>query len=165
MVVILVLVFLLLPLAELYVIIAVGQAIGVWPTVAILAADSVLGALLLRHQGRTAWRQFTRALDERRVPGREVLNGVLVVFGGAFLITPGFITDVLGLLLLVPPTRAAIRGMLVTIGRRRFGLRVASGARRAGPYADRARERPAPYDVADDVHVYVEDDGPPLLKK
>lgn len=165
MIVVLVLVFLLLPLAELYVIITVGQAIGVWPTVAILAADSVLGALLLRHQGRTAWRQFTQALDERRVPGREVLNGVLVIFGGAFLITPGFITDVLGLLLLIPPTRAAIRGVLVTIGRRRFGLRVVLGARRAGPHAGRAREHPVPYDAADDIQVHVEDDGPPALKK
>jgi UPF0716 protein FxsA len=101
--------FILLPLAELYVIFQVGDAIGVLWTILLLAADSVIGSLLLRSQGRAAWRRFNAALREGRMPHREVQDGVLVIFGGAFLITPGFITDVFGLLLLLPPTRALIR--------------------------------------------------------
>src|SRR4051812_19743287 len=98
--------FIVLPLVELYVIYEIGDAIGVIPTILILAADSVLGALLLRSQGRTVWRRFNETLAERRVPHREVIDGVLVIFGGAFLITPGFVTDIFGLFLLLPPTRA-----------------------------------------------------------
>src|SRR5206468_1584555 len=105
----LILVFIVVPIAELYVIIQVGEAIGALPTIAILIADSVLGALLLRAQGRTAWGRFRAAMAEGRVPAREVLDGALVIFGGAFLITPGFITDVIGIVLLLPPTRAVVR--------------------------------------------------------
>src|SRR5437764_11220036 len=105
----LVLLFIVVPLVELYVIIQVGEAIGVWWTLALLLADSILGAMLMRSQGRAAWRRFQAALSEGRVPARETLDGVLVVFGGAFLLAPGFITDVVGALLLAPPTRALIR--------------------------------------------------------
>ena len=101
-------VFILVPLAELYVILKVGDAIGVGWTILLLVADSVLGALLLRSQGRSVWRRLNTALSDGRMPHREVVDGVLVVFGGAFLLTPGFITDVLGLLLLIPPTRALV---------------------------------------------------------
>lgn len=125
------LVFLLVPVAELYVIYLVGDAIGVIPTFLLLAVDSVLGSLLLRSQGRSVWRRFNEALGAGRMPHREVVDGVLVVFGGAFLITPGFLTDVVGLLLLIPPTRAFVRKVLV----RRLGRRVADGVtqRRAPP--------------------------------
>src|SRR3954447_4760914 len=105
--------FIVVPLVELYVIIQVGQAIGVWWTLALLVADSVLGSLLMRSQGRSAWRRFQLALDGGRVPAREVLDGVLVIFGGAFLLTPGFVTDILGAFLLAPPTRALVRRVLV----------------------------------------------------
>ena len=71
-------------------------------TFLLLAADSLLGSLLLRSQGRSVWQRFNEALTEGRMPHREVLDGVLIIFGGAFLITPGFITDVVGLVLLVP---------------------------------------------------------------
>ena len=94
------------PLAELYVILKVGDAIGYGWTILLLAADSLLGALLLRSQGRAVWRALQRDPAEGRMPHREVMDGVLVIFGGAFLITPGFITDILGVLLLLPPTRA-----------------------------------------------------------
>src|SRR5919204_841702 len=109
----LVLIFIVLPIAELYVIIQVGEAIGVWLTIAILIADSVLGSMLMRAQGRAAWRRFNEALAAGRPPAREVLDGALVIFGGAFLLTPGFLTDILGALLLLPPTRAVVRRMLV----------------------------------------------------
>ncbi|MEA2151224.1 MAG: protein FxsA [Solirubrobacteraceae bacterium] len=120
----LVFVFIVVPIAELYVLIQIGQAIGVLPTIALLILDSILGAALMRQQGRAAWLRFNRALAEGRVPGREVIDGVLVIFGGALLLTPGFLSDILGLVLLLPPTRAVIRGLLV----RRFGARLVASA-------------------------------------
>jgi UPF0716 protein FxsA len=120
----LVFIFIVVPIAELYVLIQIGQAIGVLPTIALLILDSILGAALMRQQGRAAWLRFNRALTEGRVPGREVIDGVLVIFGGALLLTPGFLSDILGLFLLLPPTRAIIRGLLV----RRFGARLVASA-------------------------------------
>jgi UPF0716 protein FxsA len=114
------LLFLLVPIAELYVIYQVGDAIGVLWTFLLLAADSLLGSLLLKSQGRVVWRRFNDNLSQGRMPHREVIDGVLVIFGGAFLITPGFLTDIVGLILLVPPTRAIVRRFLV----RRLGRRV-----------------------------------------
>ena len=122
----LVVLFLVLPLAELYVIFkAADDWFGIGWTIALLAADSVIGALLLRTQGRAVWRRFNEALRAGRMPHQEVQDGVLVIFGGAFLITPGFITDVLGLLMLIPPTRAVIRRLAMRVVRRRVELRVA----------------------------------------
>jgi UPF0716 protein FxsA len=114
------LLFLLVPVAELYLIYKVGDAIGIGWTFLLLAADSLLGSLLLKSQGRTVWRRFNDNLAQGRMPHREVIDGVLVIFGGAFLITPGFLTDVVGLVLLIPPTRAVVRRFLV----RRLGRRV-----------------------------------------
>ena len=119
------LLFLTVPLAELYVILKVGDTIGIGWTVLLLVADSLLGSWLLRSQGRTVWRRFNEILAQGRVPHREVVDGVLVIFGGAFLITPGFLTDIVGLLLLVPPTRAIVRRMLV----RRMGRGAVVGGR------------------------------------
>jgi UPF0716 protein FxsA len=120
------LLFLIVPLAELYLILKVGDAIGIGWTILLLVADSLLGAWLLRSQGRAVWRRFNEILAQGRVPHREVLDGVLVIFGGAFLITPGFITDIVGLTLLIPPTRSVIRRFLV----RRLGRRVTVGGGR-----------------------------------
>jgi UPF0716 protein FxsA len=114
------LLFLLVPIAELYVIYQVGDAIGIWWTFLLLAADSLLGSFLLKSQGRSVWRRFNDNLAQGRVPHREVIDGVLVIFGGAFLITPGFLTDIVGVVLLVPPTRSVVRRFLV----RRLGRRV-----------------------------------------
>jgi UPF0716 protein FxsA len=113
--------FLVVPFLELYVILeVVGPALGAPLTILLLAADSVIGALLFKSQGRSVWRRFNTALSEGRVPHREVIDGVLVIFGGAFLITPGFLSDIVGALLLVPPTRALVRRFLV----RRLGRRL-----------------------------------------
>jgi UPF0716 protein FxsA len=120
----LVFVFIVVPIAELYVLIQIGQAIGVLPTIALLILDSVLGAALMRAQGRAAWMRFNRALAARRIPAREAADGALIIFGGTLLITPGFCSDILGLILLLPPTRTIVRSVLV----RRFGPRIASGA-------------------------------------
>lgn len=108
----LVLLFIVVPIAELAVVIQVGQEIGVLWTVAILVADAILGSVLMRSQGRIAWRRFNAAIAAGKVPAREVLDGALVIFGGLLLLTPGFITDFLGLLLLIPPTRAVVRAVL-----------------------------------------------------
>jgi UPF0716 protein FxsA len=108
----LVLLFIVVPIAELAVVIQVGQEIGVLWTVAILVADAILGSVLMRSQGRIAWRRFNGAIAAGKVPAREVLDGALVIFGGLLLLTPGFITDFLGLLLLIPPTRAVVRAVL-----------------------------------------------------
>lgn len=124
MALLLVFLFIVVPIAELYVIIQLGQAIGILPTIALLILDSIVGAMLMRSQGRTTWRRFNRALAEGRMPGREVMDGVLVIFGGALLLTPGFLTDILGLILLLPPTRAFVRALLV----RHFAGRVVAGA-------------------------------------
>jgi UPF0716 protein FxsA len=114
-------VFILLPLAELYVILeVVGPWLQWYGTVALLLADSVIGTLLFRSQGRAVWRRLNDTLAAGRMPHRELLDGVLIVFGGAFLITPGFITDIFGALLLIPPTRAVIRRLVA----RRLGRRV-----------------------------------------
>jgi UPF0716 protein FxsA len=120
----LVFLFIVVPIAELYVLIQIGQAIGILPTIALLILDSVLGAALMRSQGRAAWMRFNRALAEGRIPAKEVMDGALVIFGGALLLTPGFLSDILGLILLLPPTRAVVRTVLV----RRFAGRVAAGA-------------------------------------
>jgi UPF0716 protein FxsA len=120
----LVLIFIVLPIAELYVIIQVGGAIGVMPTIALLIVDSFLGAALLRSQGRAAWRRFNETLAVGRVPAREVFDGTMIIIGGAFLLTPGFITDVIGLLLLIPPTRAIFRGIVARLASRRAAFAV-----------------------------------------
>src|SRR3954451_14003694 len=109
----LLLLFIVVPIAELALIIQVGDLIGVWWTIAILIADSILGTVLMRSQGRAAWRRFTVMMQSGLPPAREVLDGVLVIFGGALLLTPGFITDVFGLVFLLPPSRAIVRRVLV----------------------------------------------------
>jgi UPF0716 protein FxsA len=133
------LLFIALPIAELYVIIQVGQAIGLLPTLALLFLDGIVGAALARGQGRAAWQRLNLALAEGRVPAKETADGAMIILGGALLLTPGFITDVVGVLLLVPPTRALIRRGLGRMARRRmaFGWTVTgpgpAGQRRPGP--------------------------------
>ena len=116
-------VFLVVPALELYVIFKVGDAIGLPLTFAILVADSLLGSVLLKSQGRAVWRRFSENMNAGRIPHREVVDGVLIIFGGAFLITPGFLTDILGILLLLPPTRSVFRGIVT----RRIGTRALQG--------------------------------------
>ena len=139
----LVLLFVVVPIVEIFVIIQVGGAIGVLPTIALLIADSVLGSMLMRSQGRVVWRRFNAALAEARIPHREVLDGALVIFGGALLLTPGFVTDILGIVLLLPPTRALVRGV---VARRLLPRIVVSGFGGVGDgrRPDSARRRPGP---------------------
>jgi UPF0716 protein FxsA len=149
----LVILFIVVPLAELYVIIKVGEAIGVLPTIALLLLDSILGAALLRHQGRAAWNRFNLALAENRVPARETFDGAMVILGGALLLTPGFITDIFGLALLVPPSRAVVRraSSWAVLRRFGFGTRVFVWGARNAPRG-RARPPSRDYDVEGTAH-------------
>jgi UPF0716 protein FxsA len=130
--------FVVVPIVELAAILRVGAWIGFWPTLALLVLDSVLGAMLMRSQGRAAWGRFNATLAAGRPPAREVLDGVLVIFGGALLLTPGFVTDVVGIALLAPPTRALVRRVLV----RRFAQRMVASAASATFARRGARPRP-----------------------
>lgn len=151
----LILLFIVVPILELWVILQVGQAIGALPTIALLILDSIVGSWLLRSQGRQAWRAFNEALSVGRVPARETGDGALIMFGGALLLTPGFCSDVLGLLLLLPPTRAIFRRLLfrrgLTVGTSAFGpagVWTARGGQWAARGAGARRPgRPAQYDV------------------
>ena len=143
----LVLLFLVVPLAELYVILKVGDAIGVLWTILILVADSILGAILLRSQGRAVWRRFNEALQAGRMPHREVQHGVAVISGGALLLTPGFLSDFLGLALLLPPSRALIIRQAQRITARRMAKAADESRRRPRRGYDvegSAREQPQP---------------------
>jgi UPF0716 protein FxsA len=156
--------FIGVPIAELYVIIEIGQAIGLLPTLVLLVADSLVGAVLVRAQGRAAWQRFNGALAEGRVPGREVFDGAMVLLGGALLLTPGFITDVLGLTLLLPPTRAIVRRLTGRLAKRRFAFTwgVATPGRgtggrsdgpTTGPFGANGPPRPGPdYDYEGTAH-------------
>jgi UPF0716 protein FxsA len=115
----LVLALLLTPLVEIYLIIRVGQAIGAWQTVALLVAESILGAWLVKSQGRQAWEALRRAVTAGGLPGRELADAALVVVGGTLLLTPGFLTDVVGFFCLLPLTRPAARRVLSWLARRR----------------------------------------------
>ncbi len=126
----LVLLFVLVPIVELFVILQVGAAIGAWWTIGLLVVASVLGSVLMRAQGRAVWRRFGEAVRAGRPPATEVVDGALVLFGGALLLTPGFVTDLLGLALLAPPTRAVVRRVLVRRFARGAALRVVRPARR-----------------------------------
>jgi UPF0716 protein FxsA len=104
--------FVVVPLVELAVNLQVGDVLGVPTTILLLLLDSILGAVLVKREGRRAWDAFRRALSAGRWPGDEVAQGALVLVGGALLLTPGFVTDVVGLLAVLPPTRAvASRGL------------------------------------------------------
>jgi UPF0716 protein FxsA len=126
--------FLALPILEIYVIIQVGQAIGVVPTIALLILDGFAGAALARSQGRTAWERFNLALSQGRGPARETFDGAMIILGGALLLAPGFITDVVGFALLIPPTRAAFRAVVARLARRRvaFGWAIPASPPGAG---------------------------------
>ena len=126
---VLALLFLVVPFVELFVIIQVGQSLGVVPTIVLLIAISVAGAAMVKREGLATLRRARASLDAGRVPGRELVDGVLILFAGALLLTPGFFTDLLGILLLIPPVRAALRAAALRYLERRAGL---SGPDRRG---------------------------------
>lgn len=102
----------LIPAAEIYVIVAIGGAIGAWPTVGLLALGCLAGAWLIRREGQRAWAALRDSLTTGRAPEREIADTPILMLGGVLLATPGFITDVFGLLVVLPPTRPLIRRMV-----------------------------------------------------
>jgi len=125
--------FLVLPILEIYVIIQVGSVIGGWPTVALLLAESLLGAWIVRREGRRAWRALRETFLSGTMPDSELADAALVLVGGVLLLTPGFITDFAGFLFVLPFTRPLVRRALggfvarrVRIGQERLQERVAA---------------------------------------
>ncbi len=114
--------FLLVPLAELFVIIQVGRAFGALNTIGLLILVSVVGAWLAKREGMGVWRRFQRQVETGHVPGREIADGVMILFAAALLMTPGFLTDVLAISLLLPPVRAAVRAVVLRRAARRAGV-------------------------------------------
>lgn len=112
--------FVVIPLLEIVVFVVVGDRIGVWNLVALIALTGVLGFVVARMQGFAVWRQAQASLRRGEVPGREIAHGVMVLVGAVLLVTPGFVTDAVGFLLMVPPVREGLR----LWGKRRLGSRV-----------------------------------------
>jgi UPF0716 protein FxsA len=136
----LLLLFLVMPLVELYVILQVGSEIGVLPTIGLLLLASFLGAWLVRREGAKTWAAFRKAIEEGRVPARETADGALVILGGALLLTPGFVTDVFGLCFVAPPTRAVVRRAVMSLVTARYApLRWTAAGRAGARRAERVR--------------------------
>ena|ERR1700757_2328810 len=131
------LLFLLWPILELFVLIQVAEAIGILYTLVLLVMSWPLGSWAIRSQGRKAWIAFATAIAEGRTPAREVIDGGLILLGGLLLMIPGFVTDAIGVLFLLPPTRALLRS--VTLRSLQNTLIV-----RAARFSTRARQ---PHDV------------------
>ena len=101
----LLLLFVVVPLIELYLLLFIGSQIGFWPTVAIVLVTGVVGASLAKREGLRVWHSYREALSQGRLPDEGIVGGLLVLLGGALLVTPGMLTDVVGFLLLLPQTR------------------------------------------------------------
>lgn len=125
----LLLIFIVVPLVEIYILIEVGGVIGALPTVLACVATAVIGGGLLRYQGFQTLRRAQRNMDRGQLPAMEMFEGVALAIGGALLLTPGFVTDVAGFLCLVPWTRRA----LIAAALRRMQVRYTSGPGGPGP--------------------------------
>ena len=132
---VLALLFVVVPIVEIYVLIQVGQVIGAWWTVLLLLADGFLGSWLVRHEGGRALRALREALAHGRMPARELADGALILVGGTLLVTPGFVSDVAGLFCILPVTRPLARAALTRYLARRFlpGPAASGTPRRPGP--------------------------------
>jgi UPF0716 protein FxsA len=117
------LLFLVIPFAELFVILRVAHVVGVLNTIAVLVVMSMVGAALVKREGIGVLRRAQERMNAGQMPGRELVDGVLVLFAGALLLTPGFLTDAVGVLLLLPPVRAAMRAGVIRRLRNRVVIR------------------------------------------
>lgn len=156
----LVLLLVVVPLVEIYLLVQVGQVIGALPTIALLVVMSVLGAWLLRREGAKTWSAFRAAMSSGRVPAREVADGALVILGGALLLTPGFATDVVGLAFVLPLSRAFFRRLLTGLVARRLGVPGVVGGMAAEHLRTR-RSRPGAVVEGEVVDPPRNADGPP----
>ncbi|TQL68588.1 UPF0716 protein FxsA [Nocardioides albertanoniae] len=117
---VLVVLLLVVPLAELFVLIQVGQVIGVWWTILLLVADSIFGAWLMRREGARAWSALSTALSTGKLPSSEIADGALILLGGALMLSPGFVTDIFGIVLILPFTRPVFRRILAVLVQKRL---------------------------------------------
>jgi UPF0716 protein FxsA len=144
------LLLIIVPILELWAILQVADEIGALNTVALLIVISALGAWLLKQQGMATWARLRQTLARGQMPTKEVTDGALILFGGALLLTPGFLTDAVGLVLLFPPSRAGVKGlfgrMLGRWAQRRFipagSRRIHSATVTRSRRADRGATRP-----------------------
>jgi UPF0716 protein FxsA len=111
---------LVVPVAEIAIIVFVGTKIGGWQTVALLLAESALGAYLVKREGRRSWQALQAALNTGQMPGRELADAALILIGGTLLLTPGFLTDVFGFFFILPLTRPITRQWLQRVVERRL---------------------------------------------
>ncbi|MDQ3760909.1 MAG: FxsA family protein [Actinomycetota bacterium] len=135
------LVLLAATIVELTVLVVVGRAIGVLATIGLLILASLLGAALLRHEGTRTLAAFREALRTRRPPHRELIDGMLIAAAGVLIVLPGFVSDILGLLLLLPPIRALVRRRMLHSAARHTPVRFAPGDVVEGEVVD---QPPAP---------------------
>jgi UPF0716 protein FxsA len=105
--------FLAVPVTEILLFIAVGQRIGVWPTVGLVAVTAIIGSMLVSRQGRGTWKKFQREIASGQSPTSSMVHGAMILVAGALLLTPGFLTDIVGFTLLVPRAREGLRGWFV----------------------------------------------------
>ena len=124
------LLFTIIPVIELYVIIKIGGMIGALNTILIILTTAVIGAYLAKQQGLMVIGNIRQAVQESRVPGRELLHGLIVLLGGLMLLTPGFITDILGISALIPP----IRDFYINLVRKLILNKIESGDWRIGRF-------------------------------
>jgi UPF0716 protein FxsA len=137
--------FIGVPLLEIYVLIQVGQVIGPWWTILLLVLDSILGTWLIKREGSRAWQALRQALETGRMPGKELADGALILVGGTLMLSPGFVTDLLGILLILPVTRPAARRVLsAVIGRRLLAGTFLANARHPGSGAPSKGSRGGP---------------------
>jgi UPF0716 protein FxsA len=112
--------FVVVPIAEIWFILQVGQVVGPWWTIVLLILDSMLGAWLIRREGGRAWRALREALQGGRMPARELADGALILIGGTLMLSPGFLLDVVGIVLILPFTRPLARRLLTSVVERRL---------------------------------------------
>jgi UPF0716 protein FxsA len=126
--------FVVVPLLEIFVLIQVGQVIGPWWTILLLVADSILGTWLIRREGGRAWTALRTALSTGSMPARELADGALILVGGTLMLSPGFVTDLLGIALILPLTRPVARRALTRVVTRRLtGVGASAYMPRPGP--------------------------------
>ncbi|MDQ6642272.1 MAG: FxsA family protein [Actinomycetota bacterium] len=129
--------FVVVPLVEIYVIIQIGQVIGAWWTILLLIADSVFGSWLVKREGGRAWRALQVALRERRMPAKELADGVLILVGGILMLTPGFVLDIVGALCILPFTRPVGRRLLAGVISRKLVVATTGHDNHPGPHVVR----------------------------
>jgi len=112
--------FVVVPLVEIWAILQVGQLVGPWWTIVLLVLDSMVGAWLIKREGGRAWAALREALQHGRMPAREIADGALILIGGTLMLSPGFVLDIAGIVLILPFTRPVARRLLTKVVERRL---------------------------------------------